>query len=246
MLSVLFTIFTAFAESPIDILNQMAEQQQWSVNTQEMTLTIDGQNNYIIYKMRTQMTMNDDGLYAHAQFLSPSEVENTQITWIDRTEGEDEMWLFLPALGRVTILKDSNRNRAFMGSDFQFEDFALFTIPQKQVVISETDSQWQIVCTPSSMNTPYNRWVISLSKKTRQPLGVELFVDDILTKKLHFPDRPLINNAPSEMIMHTLVNGSKTTLVIRSMDTVTPIPSTVFTKEYLLRSVHTAPAQGTP
>ena len=112
--------------------------------------------------------------------------------------------------------------------------------------LDETDELWRIKSTPTSGSTPYTQWVTTLSKKTKQPTQVDLFINDTAVKQLQLKEGSLLNNAPSQMTMHTLATGSKTTLVIHSIDVSTPIPRSVFTKEYLLSSTSISSQEKTP
>ena len=121
----LMLIPTTWAEDADSIMKSLESKQQWTTATQTLSLTIQKEctSKEKQYTMQTQMRRETDAIYCHARFTSPKNVSNTQIIWIDRTTGTDDMWLYLPALKRVTTLNDKNQSRAFMGSDFEFNDF---------------------------------------------------------------------------------------------------------------------------
>ena len=62
------------------------------------------------------------GDYSLLEFDSPADVKGTSVLSHAQIEGEDEQWIFLPALHRVKRISSSNRTGSFVGSEFSFED----------------------------------------------------------------------------------------------------------------------------
>lgn len=60
-------------------------------------------------------------------FLSPASVKNTRFLTRQRSDGGDDQWIFLPALGRVKRIAASEGSGSFMGSDFTYNDMASTT-----------------------------------------------------------------------------------------------------------------------
>jgi len=57
-------------------------------------------------------------------FLSPSDVKGTSMLIFDHPEGDDDMWLYMPALRKVRKIASGEKNRSFMGSEFTHADMA--------------------------------------------------------------------------------------------------------------------------
>ncbi|MGH8529952.1 MAG: outer membrane lipoprotein-sorting protein [Nevskiales bacterium] len=55
---------------------------------------------------------------------APKDVRGTALLTFSYDHGEDEQWLFLPALKRVKRIAASGRSGPFMGSEFSYEDFS--------------------------------------------------------------------------------------------------------------------------
>ena len=232
----LMLIPTTWAEDVASIMKSLEAKQQWTAATQTLSLTIQKgpTSKEKQYTMQTQMRRETDAIYCHARFTSPKTVRNTQIVWIDRIAGSDDMWLYLPALKRVTTLNDKNQSRAFMGSDFEFNDFLLLSLSQQHVLLEETPSTWVIKSTPDdSVQTPYTEWISTIDKQTRAPVGVLFFTNETKVKEL----KVLEVNAegiPTKSRMTNLTTGSNTTLEIHSLDTTSEVPLSHFTKEHLI------------
>ncbi len=59
-----------------------------------------------------------------ATFQSPGDVKGTSLLTFSHRNGEDDQWLYLPALTRVKRISSSNKSGAFMGSEFAYEDLS--------------------------------------------------------------------------------------------------------------------------
>ncbi|XSG84313.1 MAG: outer membrane lipoprotein-sorting protein [Methylohalobius sp. ZOD2] len=57
-------------------------------------------------------------------FDSPADVQGTKFLSFSHKEGDDDQWLYLPALKRVKRISAANKGGAFMGSEFSYEDMS--------------------------------------------------------------------------------------------------------------------------
>ena len=241
-LPLLFSLTSnSWADDASRIMKSIEDKQQWTVATQTLSLTIQksASNKEKQYSMQTQMRRESDAIYCHARFTSPKNVSNTQIIWIDRTTGTDDMWLYLPALKRVTTLNDKNQSRAFMGSDFEFNDFLLMSLPQKHDLLEETPSTWIIQSTPVNEDQiPYTKWVSTIDKNTTNPTEVLFYTNETKVKELTIL-KINTEGVPIKSQMNNLKTGSTTILEIHTLDTQSDIPLTNFSKAYLTSATST-------
>ena len=56
------------------------------------------------------------------RFDSPTDMRGVSTLTVERSAGADDLWIFLPSLGRVRRLVSSNRRDAWVGSAFSFGD----------------------------------------------------------------------------------------------------------------------------
>lgn len=68
------------------------------------------------------LEMPDDGDKSMTIFDSPGDVRGTALLTFTHRVGDDDQWLYLPALKRVKRITASNKSGSFMGSEFAFED----------------------------------------------------------------------------------------------------------------------------
>ncbi|MCF7809911.1 outer membrane lipoprotein-sorting protein [bacterium] len=56
------------------------------------------------------------------RFLSPADVKGTGLLTYDYEVGDDDMWLYLPALRKTRRIVSSEKAKSFMGSEFSYAD----------------------------------------------------------------------------------------------------------------------------
>lgn len=72
-------------------------------------------------RVRT-MEIPHDGDMNLTVFDSPRDIKGTALLTHSHKIGDDDQWLYLPALKRVKRISARNKSGAFMGSEFSFED----------------------------------------------------------------------------------------------------------------------------
>ncbi len=66
----------------------------------------------------------DDGDKSLIVFHRPPDIEGTALLTHAHVTGEDDQWLFLPALKRVKRISAANRSGSFVASEFAYEDIS--------------------------------------------------------------------------------------------------------------------------
>lgn len=64
----------------------------------------------------------DDGDKLLVIFDRPRDVDGTAFLTFTHKEGQDDQWLYLPALKRIKRISSNNKSGPFMGSEFAYED----------------------------------------------------------------------------------------------------------------------------
>lgn len=70
------------------------------------------------------LEMKGDGDKGLSVFDEPADVKGTALLTFTHKTGEDDQWLYLPALKRVKRIASANKSGPFMGSEFAYEDVA--------------------------------------------------------------------------------------------------------------------------
>lgn len=66
----------------------------------------------------------DDGDKSLIVFNDPADVKGTALLTHSHKVGQDDQWLFLPALKRTKRISSSNKSGPFVGSEFAYEDLS--------------------------------------------------------------------------------------------------------------------------
>jgi outer membrane lipoprotein-sorting protein len=82
-----------------------------------------GQESSRKIRIRT-LEVEGDGDKSMTIFDSPRDVKGTALLTFTHKVGDDDQWLFLPALKRVKRIASRNKSGSFMGSEFAYEDIA--------------------------------------------------------------------------------------------------------------------------
>lgn len=76
-------------------------------------------------QMRSRvLEVAEDGDKSLIIFDDPADVKGTAFLSYSHKTGDDDQWLYLPALKRVKRISSSNKSGPFMGSEFAYEDLS--------------------------------------------------------------------------------------------------------------------------
>ncbi len=89
---------------------------------QQLTMTMKLVNRKEKTLQRTLRVKKQGETKSFLRFTAPADVENTAFLNISREAGDDEMYLYMPALNRVRRIASSTKHQNFMGSDFTYDD----------------------------------------------------------------------------------------------------------------------------
>ncbi len=75
--------------------------------------------------MRTRnLEQESDGDKSLVIFDQPNDIRGTALLTFSHKTGDDDQWLYLPALKRVKRISSSNKSGPFVGSVFAYEDIS--------------------------------------------------------------------------------------------------------------------------
>lgn len=78
-----------------------------------------------IRKIRSRsLEVEGDGDKTLSIFDTPRDVKGTAFLTFSHKKGDDDQWLYLPALKRVKRISSRNKSGSFMGSEFAYEDLS--------------------------------------------------------------------------------------------------------------------------
>jgi hypothetical protein len=121
-----------------------------------------------------------DGDKSKTVFEWPADVKGTKLlTWTHK-KGDDDQWLYMPAVKRIKRISGSNKTGAFMGSEFSYEDLSSVEIEKytykyiDEPKLGGRDT-WRIERYPVDKNSGYRRQIVWLDKEYLSPLKIEYY-----------------------------------------------------------------------
>ncbi len=139
LISLLMTLSTVIApvlaataeERGLEIATLRKQHDQGWVDSQaEMLMVLRNKSGHkSIRNIRSRtLEVKDDGDKSLIIFDRPRDVKGTVFLSFSHPLGNDDQWLYLPALKRVKRINSKNKSGPFMGSEFAFEDLSSFEI----------------------------------------------------------------------------------------------------------------------
>ena len=125
-------VFAGAAEDKgMEIATQRKLQDQgWGDSSAEMLMTLrnkSGQESIRDIRIKS-LEIDNDGDKGLTIFDRPLDVKGTAFLSFSHPLGNDDQWLYLPALKRVKRISSKNKSGPFMGSEFAYEDLSSFEI----------------------------------------------------------------------------------------------------------------------
>ena len=168
------------------------------------------------------MEVEGDGDMSMTIFDTPRDVKGTASMTYTHKIGDDDQWLYLPAIKRVKRISSSNKSGPFMGSEFAFEDLSSQEVEKytyKFILEEKINGQdsYKIERYPVSKNSGYKRNIVWLNKANYRVEKIEYYDrKDALLKTLSLSNYTLYVSKywranTLKMVNHQ--NGKETLLI---------------------------------
>ncbi len=114
-------------------------------------------------------------------FLKPADVKGSGFLRISHEDRDDDMWLYLPAFGKVRRIASHARNGNFMGSDFTYEDMGDWKLNDYTFRLTgedevNGDSCWIVESIPKEgVSTDYSKQIFWIRKDNYHAVKKELY-----------------------------------------------------------------------
>jgi outer membrane lipoprotein-sorting protein len=165
-------------------LEQKQDQMQsgYTGETREMTLTlVSAQGEESVRKLRFE---GQEGVNRHdrslLRFSYPADMKGAMLLTHEQGDGDDDQWLYLPAVKRIKRIATANQSGSFMGSEFAYEDLVVRQLDKYEFryVGDETlDGKecYVIERVPKNKNSGYSRIVRWRLKDNLQELRSDYY-----------------------------------------------------------------------
>jgi len=230
----------AHAADPQQIIEESIAKQQIENSIQTLTMTLYAKNDtQQIRQMEIHVRKDSDVLRSYTRFTAPSEIEGTQLLFVDHPNQEDPQLLYLPALKRIQRISGAKKNGSFLGSDFRFSDLELsLNGTETHTLESETDTHW-IIRTVDPKEKNYSSWRTTISKADYLPYTIEYYSKNGSLYKTFSVEKTMTvdtHTIPQTTWMKNHQKGTKTRLHIENIEiNLTPerLPLSRFSPEQL-------------
>jgi len=194
--------------------------------TSDMVMTLrnrHGEESRRIIRNRT-LEVEGDGDKSLVIFDEPRDVKGTALLNFAHKTGNDDQWLYLPALKRVKRISSANKSGSFMGSEFAYEDVTSQEVEKYTYKWIRDETHEGMECFvferyPAYQNSGYTRQVVWLDKAEYRLLKIDFYdrKNALLKTLTHRGYQKYLDKFwyPDEMYMENHQSG-KTTLLVWS------------------------------
>lgn len=221
--------------------------------TTESTMTlIHSSGQQRIRKMYNVSVLQPNGIDSKVliRFRYPGDIEGTGFLQIEHHDGDDDMWIYLPALKKIRRLVTNNKNDSFFGSDFSYGDILAPAVSKYRYSLLRMDALdgedcWVIESEPTTEQVRheygYGKRVSWIRKSNFMEKQIEYYdVGQRLLKTQWIPEARQVDSSGykwwglrREVLNHK--TGHRTLLTFERVDTEKPVPDDLFTPRYLER-----------
>ena len=186
-----------------------------------------------------------DGDKSLIVFNRPRDVKGTAMLTHSHKVGDDDQWLYLPALKRVKRISSSNKAGSFMGSEFAYEDMTSQEIEKYSYRWLRDEPCGEMTCwvserSPVDKKSGYTRQVSWVDQEEYRVWKVEYYD----RKKLHLKTLTVPSHQQylgkywraDEMVMVNHLTGKSTRLIWQNYKFGADLDDSDFTKVSLKRA----------
>lgn len=189
-----------------------------------------------------QVRANGETAYL-LRFLGPEDIAGTGLLSVDKADGANDQWLYLPALDRVRRVAGDRKGGRFVGSELYFEDLQERqpTLDRHRLLGRETldgvacDVLESVPVDPA--NSVYRRRVSWVDPQTLLVLRIDYFEKDATTpsKRWLLVDKKKIQGywTVTDSRMIDLDSGRETRMVVEAAKYDRRLPARLFTSQAL-------------
>jgi len=189
------------------------------------------------------LRMNDKGLDQkfYVYFKAPSDVRKmSYLVWKNGSGGDDDRWLFIPALNLVKRIAPGDKRTSFVGSDFLYEDVSGRSLGEDvHELIGTTNELYVVKNIPKDeKSVKFASYTVWINTNTFLPQKSEyLDKKGKLYRRLETTKIVTIQDIPTvtEMVASDLIAGTKTVNTFTNIQYNIDLNDRIFTERFLRR-----------
>ncbi len=242
-LGVFFIIHPVFAIEGTTVMQQAHDVKKPEFTHSLVRMDLIEKNGDTQSRILEEWSKDKDGMTgAVIIFRSPASVKDTRFLQVEE-KGIANKWMYLPSLRSTRRIASTEGSQSFMGSDASYDDLTVREVEEDVHVLLQESAEkngyqcYIVKSTPvDQSSSQYLYRIVYVDKETMIPIYEELYdkqgsllkvltVEEI--KKVASYDIPLVNH------LENVQSGHATRLVIGQIELDKPIPSKVFTQNFL-------------
>lgn len=184
-------------------------------------------------------------------FSTPADIRGTAFLQVEHSDGDDDLWIYLPALKKSRRLVASNKKDSFVGSDFSYGDVSLPKVAKYRHTLQRMELMDGVECyvveslpgdDTVKANSGYSRKITWVRSDNYVETKVEYYDLAGRLLKTQRITRPQAVDAakgrwfPLSREMTNHQTGHRTTLNVLKLDTNVPTPDEMFTTRSIERN----------
>jgi len=212
---------------------------------QQLTMTMKLINRQGKTLERTLRVKKQGETKSFLRFTAPADVENTAFLNISTDSGDDEMYLYMPALNRVRRIAASTKHQNFMGSDFTYDDMGdrdihdyTYTLLSRDATLDGNPTYVITGDAKKPAETGYSRLKFRIRKDHYLPVKIEYYDrrGDLLKIQTNGEFQQIDSYRIATRIeMRNVQTNHKTILTMEDIRVDTGLPEMTWTKRNLRR-----------
>lgn len=239
-----FVAWGIFAQNAEQIIKDSRDRIKADTVSTRARMVITNKDGSKAERLMDQYSKKEGGLTSTIiVFQQPASVANTRFLTIENKNGSEDRWIFLPALGKVRRVAASEGSGRFVGTDFSYDDISSANrdADADTHTLLREESYGGSLCyviesRPKDKGFQYSKTISWITKDTLISSKIELYdqkgvhvktVEMAEVKDVQGRITPMLNK------MTSLKEGTSTEIRIEIMKYDDPIPSGVFTTDYL-------------
>ncbi|MDO8519854.1 MAG: outer membrane lipoprotein-sorting protein [Deltaproteobacteria bacterium] len=247
ILSLLLIPSTAFALTGREVIDRQESANRGyhdEIHRGEMILTgPSGDSTVREFEVRRLEKKGVAGDKSLIRIIKPADLNGTALLSWQNKGGNDDQWLYLPALRKTTRIIGQGKTGRFIGSEFTYEDLLPPEADQYRYEWLREESCSGGSCHvleafPLFSNSGYSKTILFIDKNDYQNVRIDFFdKKGRLVKRGLFEDRKKIGNftRAHRITMDDLAHGRKTVLAVKEIRIGSGLTDAAFTKTVLER-----------
>ena len=226
------------------VLKNLETSRQAESHQMEMEMELYSSSGDMRSRKLTNYRLEGEIERSLMQFTEPADISGTSFLLLDdQANNQEDMYLYLPALGSVRKISGSQKNGNFVGSDLTYNDLSIFSganfrdnYQAKIISESEKTIELHLEITDPDIDYSYGKmWVkkdLWLAKKVEYYDQQEKLLKVITLSNFDEIDG---NRLARRIEVENVQKGSRTILKLVEVDFDPELDPSIFTTRYLQR-----------